>query len=92
LYDISVGVHRGATNHRLTGGKGTTGNRKSDHGSGAEQFDLHDEGSFWCLAAGLGLPWPVRRRTFPLRAQASIGCSLVHPFSYQAGNPFEWPY
>src|SRR6516162_5760299 len=34
-------------------------------------------------------PWPARR-TFPLRTRTSIGCSLVHPFSYQAGNPFEW--
>src|SRR5262245_34754863 len=43
----------------------------------------------FCLVAGLGCPWSMRR-TSPLRAQEPIGCTRLHPIFYRAGNSFEW--
>ena len=46
---------------------GAARDRKSDHGSSAEQFDLHDENSFPISSRASDCPWPVRR-TSALRA------------------------
>jgi hypothetical protein len=56
LDNVLVGVHCRAADHRIARGNGAAGSRKSDHGSSAEQFDLHPQNSFPSTTASLGSP------------------------------------